>query len=222
MTGRPCLLRAAAMPGLLALDGRLAPTSLGRSATDLLEYWNPQRRGEGGAERESGSLGKATCCWRWVKARIVSRLAPAACLNPATMHPRAKWVRGLAMALVQDCTAPHIEKEGEKAVKRSEEECTEVSRCAPCKPRRVKGPRGTGRSRLETRELFDCNLAIWFLRQPTPHLASPASPGTSESPPIAEPQLSMNGGVQQLACVEKMPPSLLPDLPPCLVPLLHF
>jgi hypothetical protein len=38
MTGRPCLLRAAAMPGLLALDGRLAPTSLGRSATDLLEY----------------------------------------------------------------------------------------------------------------------------------------------------------------------------------------
>lgn len=38
MTGRPRLLRAAAMPGLLALDGRLAPTSLGRSATDLLEY----------------------------------------------------------------------------------------------------------------------------------------------------------------------------------------
>lgn len=117
------------------------------------------------------------------------------------------------MALVQDCTAPHIEKEEEKAVKRSEEERTEVSRCAPCKPRRVKGPRGTGRSRLETRELFDCNLAIWFLRQPTPHLASPASPGTSESPPITEPQLSMNGGVQQLACVEKMPPSM-PDLPP--------
>jgi hypothetical protein len=119
------------------------------------------------------------------------------------------------MALVQDCTAPHIEKEEEKAVKRSEEECTEVSRCAPCKPRRVKGPRGTGRSRLETRELFDCNLAICFLRQPTPHLASPASPGMSESPPIAEPQLSMNGGVQQLACVEKMHPP-----PHCLICLL--
>jgi hypothetical protein len=44
-------VRAGAMPGLLALDGRLAPTSLGRSATDLLE--TPK---EGGGE--AGALGK--------------------------------------------------------------------------------------------------------------------------------------------------------------------
>jgi hypothetical protein len=52
MTGRPRLLRAAAMPGLLALDGRLAPTSLGRSATDLLE--TPKEGGRG----RTGALGK--------------------------------------------------------------------------------------------------------------------------------------------------------------------
>jgi hypothetical protein len=57
MTGRPRFLRAAAMPGLLALDGRLAPTSLGRSATDLLETPKEGGRGRAGALGKPPSVG---------------------------------------------------------------------------------------------------------------------------------------------------------------------
>jgi hypothetical protein len=117
-------------------------------------------------------------------------------------------------------------------VKRSEEEWRGVKKSAQeslaallSNLHASKVPTARDDQELETRELFDyCNLAICFSASP-PHLASPASPGRSERSPITEPQLSMNGGVQQLACVEKIPPSLLPDLPPCprsLVPLLHF
>jgi hypothetical protein len=67
-------VRAGAMPGLLALE-----RTVGSDVSWTVRHGpsrNPKGGGGLGGRGRSGSLGKATCCWRWVKARIISRLAP--------------------------------------------------------------------------------------------------------------------------------------------------
>lgn len=207
-----------AMPGLLALDGRLAPMSLGRSATDLLETpkeggWSGGRDGEG----EKREPWESHLLLAVVKARIISRLAPCRVSQSGHHAPRAKWVRGAGHgSSTRLYSSAYRERGGERrreeqrAVESSEEEWRGVRRSLSLRSfqtlTRQRYPQhGTIRTRDSgALRQFDCNLAICFSARP-PHLASPASPGRSESPSITEPQVSMNGGVQQLACVEKIP-----------------